>query len=76
MRVEFRPGPIGPGLQGRPHELVWLVGHPGTPDIVVAVTEERAGRAVGREFGALPKLSVEEVGAPREIVLGSAERGA
>jgi hypothetical protein len=69
VRVEFRPGPIAPGVQGRPNELVWLVGHPGTPDIVLALTDDRAGRAVGREFGALLRLPVEEVGAPREIRL-------
>jgi hypothetical protein len=70
VRVEFRPGPISAGVQGGPHELVWLVGKPGTPDVLVARTEDGAGRAVGREFGALLGLSVEETGAPREIRLG------
>jgi hypothetical protein len=69
VRVEFRSGPIGPGVQGGPNELVWLVGNPGTPNIVLARTEDRAGAALGREFGALLRLPVEEVGAPREIRL-------
>lgn len=70
VRVEFLPGPISPGVQGGPHELVWLVGKPGTPDVLLARTEDRAGRAVGGEFGALLHLPVEETGAPREIRLG------
>ena len=69
VRVEFRSGPVSPGVQGGPNELVWLVGNPGTPDIVLALTDDRAGRALGREFGALLKLPVEEVGAPKEIRL-------
>jgi len=70
VRVEFRSGPIGSDVQGGgPNEVVWLVGRPGTPDIALALTADRAGRAVGQEFGALLKLPVEEVGAPREIHL-------
>jgi len=70
VRVEFRSGPVGPDVQGGgPNELVWLVGNPGTPDIVLALTHDGAGRALGREFGALLKLPVEEVGAPKEIRL-------
>jgi hypothetical protein len=67
--VELRSRPVGTGAQGGPHELVWLVGKPGTPDIVLALTEDRAGQAVGRELAALLALEVEEVGAPREIRL-------
>jgi len=68
VRVEFRSGPSAPDIQrDGPNELVWLVGKPGTPDIVLARTDDRAGRALGREFGALLKLPVEEVGAPKEI---------
>jgi len=67
VRVEFRSGPARPDVQGGPNELVWLVGNPGTPDIVPALTQDGAGRALGREFGALLKLPVEEVGAPIEI---------
>jgi hypothetical protein len=69
VRVEFRSGPIGPGVQGGPNELVWLVGKPGTPNIVLARTDDRAGRGIGQQFGALLRLPVEEVGAPREIRL-------
>jgi len=70
VRVEFRSGPGRPDVQGGgPHELVWLVGNPGTPAIVLALTQDGAGRALGREFGALLKLPVEEVGAPKEIRL-------
>jgi hypothetical protein len=69
VRVELRSGPIGPGVQGGPNEVVWLVGRPGTPDIALARTDDRAGRAVGRELGALLELPVEEVGAPKEIHL-------
>ncbi len=69
VRVEFRSGPIGPGVQGGPNELIWLVGKPGTPNIVLARTEDRAGRALGQNFGALLRLPVEEVGAPKEIRL-------
>ncbi len=70
VRVEFRSGPIGPEAQGGgPNEVVWLVGKPGTPDIALALTDDRAGREVGQQFGALLKLPVEEVGAPKEIHL-------
>ena len=69
VRVEFRSGPIGPGVQGGPNELVWLVGRPGTPNIALARTDDRTGSAVGREFGALLGLPVEEVGEPIVIAL-------
>ena len=69
VRVEFRSGPARPDVQGGPHELVWLAGKPGTPDIVLARTTNGEGRAVGAEFGALVRLPVVETGAPREIRL-------
>jgi hypothetical protein len=70
VRVEFRPGAVSTSANaGGPHEVVWLVGRPGTPDIALARTEDRAGGAVGRELGALLKLPVEEVGKPRVIAL-------
>jgi hypothetical protein len=69
VRVEFNSGPVTVGSQGGPNELIWLVGKPGTPNIVVARTENRSGPAVGRELGALLGLPVEEVGAPIEIRL-------
>jgi hypothetical protein len=70
VRVEFRSGTIDPSAQSTgPHETVWLVGKPATPDVAVARTSDRAGRAVGQELGALLGLPVEEVGAPIEIRL-------
>src|SRR5262249_31700871 len=61
VRVEFMVGPIivdapSPG----PSELVWLAGRPGTPDVLLARTSNRTGRAIGAEFGELLGLSVEE----------------
>jgi hypothetical protein len=62
VRVEFRSG--RPDVQDSgPHELVWLVGKPGTPDVVLARTDSRAGLTVGREVGSLLRLPVEEAGA-------------
>src|SRR5439155_26677034 len=70
LRVEFRSGPARPDVQGGgPNGLVWRFGKPGTPDIVLALTEDGAGRTGGRGCGALLKLPVEEVGAPKEIRL-------
>jgi hypothetical protein len=70
VRVEFRSGAVSTSPNaGGPHEVVWLVGRPGTPDIALALTQDRAGGAVGRELGALLKLPVEEVGAPKVITL-------
>lgn len=71
VRVTFSSGPVEPGVQGRPSELVWLVGRrgTGTPDIVLARTNDGAGRALGQEFGARLRLPVEEVGAPKKIRL-------
>jgi len=70
VRVEFRSGNIQADTRSTgPCELVWLVGRPGTPDVALARTQDRAGRAVGQEFGALLGLPVEEVGAPLEIRL-------
>lgn len=69
VRVAFSSGPVGPDVQGGPNEVVWLVGRPGTPDIALARTDDGAGRDVGREFGSLLGLTVEEVGAPNVIRL-------
>jgi hypothetical protein len=69
IRVEFRSGPTTPGVQGGPNEVVWLMGKADTPQIALARTDNGAGRAVGRQFAALLKLPVEEVGAPVEIRL-------
>jgi hypothetical protein len=71
VRVEFRSRPIllDTAASAGPHELVWLVGRPGTPDVVLARTDEGAGRAVGQRLGALLRLPVEEIGAPIQIRL-------
>ena len=67
IRVEMGSGPSGTTAPVRPYELVWLVGRTATPDIVLARTNNGAGRDVGRELGALLSLPVEEVGGPIEI---------
>jgi hypothetical protein len=62
IRVESSPGALGTNVPTRPYEVVWLSGRPGTPDIVLARTDDHAGEVVGREFGALLGLPVEETG--------------
>ena len=69
VRIQFWSGPVGVNVRGGPHEDIKLVGRPGTPDIVLARTEDRTGGPVGREFGAVLQLPAEEVGKPREIRL-------
>jgi hypothetical protein len=70
VRVEYRSGAVTTSPNaGRPNEVVWLAGRPGTPDIALAMTDNRTGGEVGREFGALLNLPVEEVGAPKVITL-------
>lgn len=69
IRVEFRSGPIQPGVQGGPNEVVWLVGKSGTPSVALARTDDGAGRSVGQQLAALLELPVEEVGAPAVIRL-------
>jgi hypothetical protein len=69
VRVEFVMGPVEVGASGGPHELVWLVGRNGTPDVLLARVAERAGRAAGAAFGAVLELPVEEKNAPRVINL-------
>jgi hypothetical protein len=70
VRVEFRPGSVtAEANSAGPHELVWLAGRPGTPDVVLARTQNGAGRDVGRELGAALRMPVEEVGAPKVIRL-------
>ena len=67
VRVEFRSGPIQPGVQGGPNEVIWLVGKNGTPDVAIARTDDGAGHIVGKHFGSALGLPVQEVGAPGEI---------
>lgn len=69
VRVEFSMGPVQPGVQGGPNEVVWLVGRAGTLNIALARTSDGAGRVVGRELAALLNLPVQEVGAPKIIEL-------
>jgi hypothetical protein len=68
VEVEFRSGrpSTDPNAAG-PHELVWLMGRPGTPNLVLARTQNRAGRALGQEVGAVLGLPVSEINAPRTI---------
>jgi len=70
VQVEFLPGAVStsPNAAG-PHELVWLVGAPGVPSVVLARTQDGAGSVVGRQLGSVLGLSVEEIGRPREIHL-------
>jgi hypothetical protein len=68
--VEFRPGrpSTDPNAAG-PHELVWLMGRPGTPSIVLARTQAGAGRSLGHELGAVLALPVSETNASRTILV-------
>jgi hypothetical protein len=70
VQVEFRPGAASasPNAAG-PHELVWLLGAPGIPSVVLGRTRDGGGRILGRQLGALFGVPVEEIGAPREIRL-------
>ena len=65
VEVEVRAGrpSTDPNTAG-PHELVWLMGRPGTPNIVLARTRNGAGRILGRELGATLELPVSEITAP------------
>ena len=68
VEVEFRSGRPSPDANAAgPHELVWLMGRPGTPNLVLARTQNRAGRAFGHEVGAALGLPVSEINAPRTI---------
>jgi hypothetical protein len=70
VRVELMMGPVEVSAQSaRPHELVWLVGRDGTPDILLARTGQGSARVVGAEFGALLGPPVEEKNAPNIIEL-------
>lgn len=62
IRVQSSAGRLGTTVPTRPYEVVWLSGRPGTPDIVLARTENGAGEGIGREFGALLRLPVEQTG--------------
>jgi hypothetical protein len=70
VRVELMMGSINvDGPSGGPHELLWLAGRDGTPDVLVARTDQGAGRVVGAELGTLLELPVDEKNAPKVITL-------
>ena len=70
VQVEIRLGAVStsPNAAG-PHELVWLLGALGIPSVVLARTQDGAGRVFGRQLGTLLGMPVEELGAPRQIRL-------
>jgi hypothetical protein len=69
IQVEFRSGPIQPGVLGGPNEVVWLKGKSGTPNIALALVKAGAGRALGEQLAAHLGLPIEETGAPRKLRL-------
>jgi len=70
VRIQYWPGPVSASPNsGGPHEVIWLVGAPGTPDIAVARTRQRTGERFGRDLAALLSLPVEETGMPIQITL-------
>jgi hypothetical protein len=70
VRVEFMIGPVDPDAQSRgPHELIWLAGKDGTPDVLIARTDRRSGPTVGGEIAPLLALPVEEKNPPKVIKL-------
>jgi hypothetical protein len=62
VRVERVPPPVD--AQGGPHERVRLVGLDGTPDILIARTDQGAGITLARQLASDLKLEFEEVSAP------------
>jgi hypothetical protein len=66
VRVERVTNPIGIPLETQigPHERVSLVGRQGTPDILVARTDDDEGRTLGNELAAALKLPYQERLAP------------
>ena len=59
VRAEEAFGPIGTGYAPRAHALVYLVGKPGTPDILIARVPT-VGVTVGREIAATLNLPFED----------------
>jgi hypothetical protein len=66
VRVERVTNPIGHPIdaQIQPHERVCLVGQGDTPTILVARTDQDAGRTLGSQLAAALKLRYEEQVAP------------
>jgi len=68
VEVEFRAGRPSPSPNAAgPHELVWLMGGPGTPNVVLARTREGAGRRLGQAVAAALALPVSEITPQRTI---------
>jgi len=59
VRVE-RISTVDWTAQGGPHERVRLIGHGGVPNVLVARTDDEAGRLLGRELARLLGLAYEE----------------
>jgi hypothetical protein len=66
VRVERVTNPIGIPLETQlgPHERVSLIGKEGTPDILIARTDDDEGRKVGQELAAALRLAYQEQIAP------------
>jgi hypothetical protein len=66
VRVERVTNPIGIPIETQigPHERVSLVGRKGTPNILVARTDDDEGRTLGNELAAALKLPYQEHLAP------------
>lgn len=58
VRVEQAPAPVF--AQGRPHARVCLAGKAGIPDILIARTDPKGGRALGAELAAALGLPCQE----------------
>ena len=70
VRVEFMSGPINlDAPSGGPHELVWIAGREGTPDVLLARTERGSGRDLGAALATVLDLPVVEKNAPAAIRL-------
>jgi hypothetical protein len=69
IQVEFRSGPIQPGVLGGPNEVVWLKGKSGTPNVALALVKAGAGRSLGEQLAAHLGLPIVETGAPRKLRL-------
>ena len=66
VRVQRVTNPIGIPLESQigPHERVSLIGKEGTPDILIARTDDDAGRKLGQELAGALKLPYAEQVAP------------
>jgi len=63
IRVEEASAPMA-STTGRQHERVYLVGKEGTPDILIARTEDRMGARFAEELGRLTGLASERESVP------------